>query len=118
MPIRSFVRAGVISFALAALFPLIYVWAFGGGIQYEPPPGGSEAFHRMSYEEQEAWMKGHAKQVSGYTVLMNRIIHPVFWKTEYLQFALPLFLVLFVACVAAIAWERKASSNKLSELTP
>jgi len=118
MPIRSFVRAGVISFVLAALFPLIYVWAFGGGIQYEPPPGGPEAFHRMSYEEQEAWMKSHSKQVSGTTVLMNRVMHPAFWKTEYLQFALPLFLVLFVGCIAAIAWERKVSSNKLSEPTP
>ncbi len=118
MPKGSFVRAGIVSLVLAALFPLIYVWALGGGIEYEPPPGGPETFHRMSYEEQEAWLKSHSVQVSGTKALMNRILHPGFWKTEYLQFALPLFLVLFVACVTAIAWERKTSSNKLSEPTP
>ncbi len=118
MPKGSFVRAGIVSLVLAALFPLIYVWALGGGIEYEPPPGSPETFHRMSYEEQEAWLKSHSVQVSGTKALMNRILHPGFWKTEYLQFALPLFLVLFVACVTAIAWERKTSSNKLSEPTP
>ncbi len=118
MPKGSFVRAGIVSLVLAALFPLIYVWALGGGIEYEPPPGAPETFHRMSYEEQEAWLKSHSVQVSGTKALMNRILHPGFWKTEYLQFALPLFLVLFVACVTAIAWERKTSSNKLSEPTP
>lgn len=108
----SFARAGIVSLALAALFPLIYVWAFGGGIEYEPPPGGPEKFHRMNYEEQQAWLKSHSVQVSGTKALMNRISHPAFWKFEYLPFALPLFLVLFVACITAMVWERKASSMR------
>ena len=114
----SFVRAAVVSLVLAALFPIIYVWVFGGGTRYDPPPGGPEVFYRMSYEEQEAWLKDHTVQLSRTDALVNRILHPGFWKHEYPVFAFPLFLVLFASCIATIVWEKKASSNKLSEPTP
>ena len=113
----SFLRAAVVSLVIAALFPLIYVWIFGGGTRYEPPPGGFEAFHRMSYAEQEAWTKDHSIQMSRNEALVHRLRHPGFWKHEYLVFAFPLSLVIFVSCIAILAWEHKASSNKLFQPT-
>lgn len=116
MPKGSLVRAGVVSLLFALVLPFLQLWAFGYGVVYNPPMNPDE-FHRLAYEQQQAWLEENSTYLTGLKVVRSRVVDSLFWKSEYPKAALPLFLALYVACVAALAWERRVSSNHLSEPT-
>lgn len=107
-----FLRAVVVSAAVAVLLPFLYTVAFGYSVEYNPPMDPKE-FHAKSYEQQQEWLNAHAVTLNGWQTLKQRVGELWFWR-EYAVFFAMAFLALLIGCISFGLWERKALRSDTS----
>jgi hypothetical protein len=106
-------RALLLSAVLGGLFPLIYSSFNCLSVNYRTPMDPA-AFHALSYEKQQEWLRENEIRVTGLKCLDERIRSRHFWE-EYLAFTAYVVGLLFVACLLMARWERSRARPRTGQ---
>ena len=105
-------RAAVIALVLGGLLPLAYSSANCVSVTYRNGQDPA-AFYSLPYEKQKEWLRENEVRETGLTCLGQHMQSWHYWQ-EYLVFSAFLVVLVFVACLLMVRWERLAARSNLT----
>ncbi len=100
---HTYLRAAAVSAAGSIVLVLVSILLFSEATVYDTPMDPAE-FYQLTYEEQQAWLGEHARDLSAWENLANTIRDPFFRRHFGMQLGI-VFAAMFLACCAIVWWE-------------